>query len=153
VIDLIERIPPSRSDHADQTLRENTTSPTFKNDSSEPHPIEPVEKPRMSLKSPDAWEIDYETQIVIVTLIAAAFSLSGCFSKAATPMANWTPTQHTSANSLDWYGSYAGVVPPIVLGSKALPERPLVPSGPGIWARTTEYLNVKEPSSGKKMEM
>jgi copper homeostasis protein (lipoprotein) len=51
------------------------------------------------------------TQIAIVTLIVAAFSLSGCFSKAATPMANQTTTQHTSKNSLDWYGSYAGVIP------------------------------------------
>ena len=51
------------------------------------------------------------TQIAIVTLIAAAFSLTGCFSKAAAPMANRTATQHTSENSLDWYGSYAGVVP------------------------------------------
>lgn len=51
------------------------------------------------------------TQVAIVTLMAATFSLSGCCSKAATPMANQTATQHTSQNSLDWYGSYAGVVP------------------------------------------
>lgn len=44
-------------------------------------------------------------------MIAVAVCLGGCFSKAATPAASRGATQHTSENSLDWEGTYGGVVP------------------------------------------
>jgi uncharacterized lipoprotein NlpE involved in copper resistance len=51
-------------------------------------------------------------KIAVVAIIGAAICLSGFFSNAATPRANPTaPDQHTSENSLDWQGTYAGVVP------------------------------------------
>jgi copper homeostasis protein (lipoprotein) len=51
------------------------------------------------------------TRIAILAIIAAAVSLSACFSNVMTPAASQPPDMHTSQTSLDWHGTYAGVVP------------------------------------------
>lgn len=45
------------------------------------------------------------------TIIAAAVCLSACFSNVMAPAASQPPDLHTSQISLDWDGTYAGVVP------------------------------------------
>ena len=51
-------------------------------------------------------------QILILANIIAVFSWGGSLSRAATPQTNQAPPdQHTSQNSLDWDGTYAGVLP------------------------------------------
>jgi len=50
--------------------------------------------------------------IAIIAIVAAAISMSCALVQAATSKTNpAAPDQHTSQNSLDWYGTYTGVVP------------------------------------------
>jgi len=51
------------------------------------------------------------TRIGIIALVVMAVSLGACASKQTTSLAQRTTTPDNSANSLDWEGNYAGVIP------------------------------------------
>jgi heat shock protein HslJ len=51
------------------------------------------------------------TRIAVIVFAVLAVFLSGCASASTPSLVQRTATQHNSANSLDWDGSYAGVIP------------------------------------------
>jgi uncharacterized lipoprotein NlpE involved in copper resistance len=96
------------------------------------------------------------TRIAILAIIAAAVSLSACFSNVTAPAASQPPDMHTSQTSLDWDGSYAGVVPcadcaGIETFITINEDLFRTISEQGIWARTIGYLNIEDLSSGKRV--